>query len=184
MEADRDANPTNLYLAIEEKDWDGVKYQAENFKNEAKTWIRRECLQTKKLRWRLLPLHAALLHGAPADTVNALINCYSDAVKAKDDQGMLPIHIAIKKHAEPSVINVLLSSFPDCLGVKCETNGMTPFQMAKSSSSIHRKYYLRALKKGSATHSAITKDPLSDLLCGIDYKSFIGRGRSLILSRF
>jgi hypothetical protein len=111
------------------------------------------------------------------------VHSYPDAAKEKDDQGMLPIHIAIKKHAEPSVINVLLSSFPKCLDVKCDKTDMTPFQMAISSSSVHRRYYLRALRKGSATHKAITADPLSDLLCGIDYKSFIGKGPSLILSR-
>jgi hypothetical protein len=73
FEADRDANPTNLYLAIEEKDWDGVKYQAENFPDEARTWIRREIPTTKKLRWRLLPLHAALLNGATSDAVVSII---------------------------------------------------------------------------------------------------------------
>jgi hypothetical protein len=66
-EADRDINPTNLYLAIEEKDWTGVKYQAENFQDEARTWICRRDPKTKTLRWRVLPIHAVLLNCAPGD---------------------------------------------------------------------------------------------------------------------
>ena len=95
---------------------------------------------------------------------------------------MLPIHIAIKKHVEPSVVNVLISSFPGCLDVKSDNYGKTPLHMATSSSSIHKKFYIRAMKKGSATHAALTTDPISDLLCGIDYKSFMKRP-ALILSR-
>jgi hypothetical protein len=68
-EADRDNNPTNLCLAIEERDWDGVKYQVENFRDEAKTWICRRDPITKALRWRVLPIHAALLNCAPGDVV-------------------------------------------------------------------------------------------------------------------
>jgi hypothetical protein len=96
---------------------------------------------------------------------------------------MLPIHIAIKKHVEPSVINALIKSFPGCLEARSDRDGMTPLQLAGISGSIHRTYYLRALTKGSETHRAITVDPLSDLLCGIDYKSLLGNGPSLILSR-
>jgi hypothetical protein len=96
---------------------------------------------------------------------------------------MLPIHIAIKKHVEPSVINALVKSFPGCVEFKCDVLGMTPLEMASVTSSIHQDYYLRVLTKGSDTHIAITTDPLSDLLCWIDYNSLLGKGPSLILSR-
>mmetsp|Transcript_28021 Transcript_28021/g.49700 ORF Transcript_28021/g.49700 Transcript_28021/m.49700 type:complete len:126 (-) Transcript_28021:177-554(-) len=113
---------------------------------------------------------------------SALINAYPDSAKETDDQGMLPIHIAIKKHVEPEVLNILLAAFPGCVDVKSEKSGLTPLEMATSSSSVHKEYYIRALTKGSATYSAIS-DPLSDLLCGIDFKSIIGVGPSLVLSR-
>jgi hypothetical protein len=96
---------------------------------------------------------------------------------------MLPIHIAIKKHVEPSVINALIKSYPGSLEVLSDDIGMTPLQMASMSGSIHRNYYLRALSKDSETHRAIIGDPLSDLLCGFDYKSFPGKGLSLIIPR-
>jgi hypothetical protein len=95
---------------------------------------------------------------------------------------MLPIHLAIKKHVDPEIVNSLLFLFPDCVDVKNGTTGMTPLQMAKRSSSVHKSYYIRALRKGSATYLAVS-DPLSDLLCGLDYKSIIGVGPSLVLTR-
>jgi hypothetical protein len=106
---------------------------------------------------------------------SALVHAYPDAVKKKDDQGMLPVHISIKKHVEPSVINILITADPCCVDVRCDNYGKTPVEMAQASSSIHRQYYLRALKKGGPLHSTIITDPLSDLLCGIDYKSMIGK---------
>lgn len=79
------AEPTNLYLAIAEKEWDGVIYQAENFHEEARIWNSRNCPKTKRLRWRLLPLHAALLNGAPADAVVSSLS----VVQAKIVRGFL-----------------------------------------------------------------------------------------------
>jgi hypothetical protein len=66
LEADYASEPTLLYLLIEERDWEGVKYQAENFETEVRTWIRKVDLDTNTIRWRVLPIHAALLNGVPA----------------------------------------------------------------------------------------------------------------------
>ena len=102
-------------------------------------------------------------------------------MKEKDDQGMLPIHIAVKKHVKPDVFNLLIRSFPGSIDVPCNTNGKTPIEMAQASSSIHKKYYLSAMKKGGALHSTIVTDPFSDLLCGIDYRSVIERNPFVLL---
>jgi hypothetical protein len=95
---------------------------------------------------------------------------------------MLPIHLAIKKHVGPEIINNLLYTFPECVDVKSGNTGMTPREMAKKSNSVHKKYYLRAMRKGSATYLAVS-NPVSDLLCGLDYKSIIGIGPSTLLAR-
>lgn len=79
LEADRDANPTNLYLAIEEQDWDGVKYQADNFQEEARIWVCRRDAKTKELRWRVLPIHAAFLNGVPVDVAVGSFNLYGSS---------------------------------------------------------------------------------------------------------
>ena len=94
---------------------------------------------------------------------------------------MLPLHIAIKKHVEPTVLNTLLAAFPESIDVSWDHK--TPLQMAQSSSSIHKKYYLQALNKGSALHSTIVADPLSDFLCGIDYKSVLDRSPFVLLQK-
>ena len=81
---------------------------------------------------------------------------------------MLPVHLAVKKHADPETLNMLLAAYPEAIDV-CNFHGMTPYKMAETSSSKHKAYYLRALKRGS-THSAITAS-LADLMCGIQLPS-------------
>lgn len=99
------AEPTNLYLAIAEKDWDGVIYQAENFQEEARIWNSRKCPKTKSLRWRLLPLHAALLNGATADAVVSL----SSVVKVSVVRGFL-----MQMSENLTLLSACIINFPDC----------------------------------------------------------------------
>ena len=66
LEVDYACEATLLYLLIEQKDWDGVKYQAENFAEEARTWVRRVESKSMTIRWRVLPIHSALLQGVPS----------------------------------------------------------------------------------------------------------------------
>ena len=112
---------------------------------------------------------------------SALIDAYPNSLKEKDDQGLLPIHVSIKKHVVPEVFNVLLKSYPESIDVKCGNSQQTPVEMAKTSSSVHRKYYLRAMNRKGALHATIVSDPFSDLLCGIDYKEVIGRSPFVLL---
>lgn len=50
--------------------------------------------------------------------------------------------------------------------------GLTPFQMAKKSSSPYKRSYQMAFKKGSSTYAAVT-GTFGDLLCGVDLKSLM-----------
>lgn len=161
---DFDKDPTNLYLLIQNRDWEGVHYQAQHFPQEVKTFVFRKT-EDGILKWRLLPLHGAILNDAPNDVLDTLINAYRLGTQKQDDHGMLPIHLAIKKHAAKEAINLLLAAYPECVDVK-NYQGLTPYEMAQSSSSKHKDYYLRALKRGSPTYSAVTAS-LSDLLCGV-----------------
>ena len=168
MECDFDKNPTSLYLAIQQRDWDGVRYQAENFPAEARTIVFRKDPETDLLKWRLLPIHAAVLSDAPIEILEVLLKAYKDGAKSQDDHGMLPIHLALKKHADPDKINLFLAAYPECIKVE-NYDGMTPVQQAQTSSSEHKDYYLRALKKGP-TYNAVTGS-MSDLLCGVSFPS-------------
>ena len=167
MECDFDRNPTNLHLAIQQRDWLGVKYQVRHFPKEVRTKVVRKD-EKGILLWRLLPIHAAILNEAPDDILQLLLTSYQDGAKSQDDHGMLPIHLAIKKHRPSETINLLLSAYPDCINVQ-NYHGLTPHQQAETSSSEHKKYYLRALKRGP-TYSAVTGS-MSDLLCGVSFPS-------------
>jgi ankyrin repeat protein len=170
MECDYDSNPTNLYVLIQQKDWEGVKYQASNFAEEAQTFVFRKDADDL-LKWRLLPLHLAILtDDVPLDVIIALLEAYPGAIDVQDDHGMLPIHLAVKKHMGPEFINLLLGANPDCVDVR-NYDDLTPYQMAQKSTSPHKEYYLRALKRGSPTYSAVTAT-MSDLLCGVSLPSF------------
>ena len=160
-----DTAPTHLYMLIQERDWEGVQYQAKHFPEEVSIFVFRKEPSSNLLKWRLLPIHAAFLGDAPVEVFEALLEAYPAGARGQDDHGMLPIHLGIKKHIGPDVINRLLAAYPECIDVQTY-QGLTPYQMAEKSSSAHKEYYLRALKRGSPTYSAVTAT-LSDLLCGI-----------------
>lgn len=164
LECDFEKDPTNLYLLIQQQDWHGVEYQASHFPEEVKTFVYRRD-HDGALKWRLLPIHCAILHDAPFTTLDALIKSYKQGAAAQDDHGMLPIHLGIKKHVPPETINLLLAAHPQSID-SVNYNGLTPYEMADKSSSPHRSYYKRALTRGTPTYAAITAS-VSDLLCGV-----------------
>lgn len=182
-ECDFDKGPTNIWMLVEDRDWNGVIYQAKHFPKEARTFVFRSdatATSNNHLRWRMLPLHAAVLGDAPTSVLQSLLRAYRAGARATDDQGMLPIHLAIKKHADPERINVLLATFPECVDVK-NNLGLRPIDMAKISSSEHKSYYLRATRRGTSTYSAVT-NTLDDLLCGFDIRSVVPTSPLLLLS--
>lgn len=69
----------------------------------------------RALKWRMLPLHAALLFNGPIDVVRALVKAYPRACSAHDDQGMLPLHIAFRAGASEEIVLTLLSCFPEAI---------------------------------------------------------------------
>lgn len=133
-ECDYDVNPTYLYQAIEAKQWDHVRTLFTNPQKaleQAATWVIRK--ETNgKLRWRLLPLHAAVIFACPLEIVELLIQVYPSGAQFKDDQGMLPLHLAFRNETEWEVIEELLTAYPQAIGTK-DRKGRTPLQCATSS---------------------------------------------------
>ena len=64
FERDYDTNPTELYLSVQRKDWDGAVERSATCQHEASTWVSWKEADGK-LHWRLLPLHAAIIFCAP-----------------------------------------------------------------------------------------------------------------------
>lgn len=158
LECDYDINPTKLYLSIQHKKWELANNLIQAQPRQAKTWVYRkendkkkqcqveekgeeECVElvvtpkvqeaaSIKIRWRLLPLHAAVIFKAPESTIQALITAYPRACCFKDDQGMLPIHLAIRNESSPSIITMLLIAFPQSANIGDRKN-RTPLHLTQ-----------------------------------------------------
>src|SRR3569832_2325627 len=92
---DFDVNPSELYLLLQRRDWDGATQRLKDCPDEATYWVSRKEVDGK-LRWRLLPIHGAIIFCAPDTMIRTLLETYPEAVSAKDDQGMLPLHLSYR----------------------------------------------------------------------------------------
>jgi len=144
FECDYDTNPTVLYQAIEAKQWEyaiSLFTNRGNLKNDdieeeedaSATWVVRK-ESDGKLRWRLLPLHAAIIFGSPLKLVELLLADYPLAAQCKDDRGMLPLHLAFRKGSSWDVIDELLTTYPLAVFVS-DRKGRTPLKCTLSNSS-------------------------------------------------
>jgi hypothetical protein len=135
-ECDYDKAPTDLYQAIEAREWDFIlgmfsfnvsDVAAASVKRQCSTWIVRK--ETNgKLRWRLLPLHAACIFQAPSMIIELLLQESPQSAAAKDDQGMLPLHLAFRQQPMNfTVIEELMTAYPAAVTVK-DRRGRTPLQ--------------------------------------------------------
>jgi hypothetical protein len=151
FECDYDINPTALYLAVQRKDWATATNLAGSSAEEASTWVSRK-EGDGKLRWRLLPLHAAIIFRAPEHVISALISAFSQGAACKDDQGMLPLHLAFRNGCDGEVVTLLLMAYPQSIDVQ-DRKGRTPMVLAQQSTHANRDMYISALEKGPAYYA-------------------------------
>jgi len=148
---DFDKNPTVLYALVQKKLWKETIARAKKSPEEARAFIcRRE--KDGRIRWRLLPLHAAIVFKAPEDVVETLLTAFPKAAEAKDDQGMLPLHLAFRNGASEVAVNLLLLACPQSVDIPDRKNRV-PLTLAKAASSPNREIYIKALEKGPAHYS-------------------------------
>lgn len=140
-----------LYKAIEKKEWENVISIADTSPDQAATWVIRKEL-SGKLRWRLLPLHAAIIFKSPEKVIEHLLASYPLGAQSKDDQGMLPIHLAFRNGSSEGVVNLLLVAFPQSIHVK-DRKGRIPLVLAQASSSPNKDAFLRALERGPSYYA-------------------------------
>ncbi|KAL3790497.1 hypothetical protein ACHAW5_005093 [Stephanodiscus triporus] len=151
FECDYDTNPTELYLAVQRKDWEAAVERAATFPQEASTWVSRKEADGK-LRWRLLPLHAAIIFRAPERIISALLSAFPQGAACKDDQGMLPLHLAFRNGCDEDIVDLLLMAYPQSIDVQ-DRKGRTPMVLAQQSTHANRDKYIRALEKGPAYYA-------------------------------
>ena len=145
-ECDYDKNPTKIFLSLQKKEWDATIKRADEDTLEARTWVsRRE--KHGNLRWRLLPLHAAIIFKAPENVVESLLAAYPKGAQSKDDQGMLPLHLAFRHGSTEATVNLLLVAFPQSVSVE-DRKGRIPLVLAQAAASANRESFVRALERG------------------------------------
>ena len=133
LECDYDVRPTPLYKYIQSRQWSKVLQIIDNpdYSIQASVWVVRK-EPTGQLRWRLLPLHAALIFQAPHAVIEGLLRVDPAAAAAKDDQGMVPLHLALRNTPIPwSVVEELLNVHPAAVTAQ-DRKGRTPLQGAAS----------------------------------------------------
>lgn len=72
----------------------------------------------EELRWKALPIHAAIIHGVPFTVVEAIITAYPEGIQQADDQGLLPLHLCFRCKVADDVLKMVLSQYPDAVQIK------------------------------------------------------------------
>jgi len=122
-EVDYDKNPTDLFQALEARQWQYalsmVGSDSKHFKKDCSTWV---VAKGKKkgaaLRFRALPLHAAVVFGAPDNLTKAVLEAYPLAARGRDVKGRLPIHLACEHDVSDEVLLLLVNAFPKAFYAK------------------------------------------------------------------
>ena len=150
FECNYDCKPSTLFQLIQEKKWEEAVIRSVECPIEARTWILRKKKVSKKnssVKWRILPLHAAIIFGGPKKAAMALLSAYPESAQSKDDQGMLPIHLAFRYGSPQGIVNLLLAAYPQSVDIK-DNKGRSPLVLARASSSPNRDAYVHAMERG------------------------------------
>lgn len=145
-ECDYEKNPTNLYKEIQAGHWVAVSHflltgywhgnffsDAKSPKEQACTWVTKYEDRSggkRKVVWTHLPIHAAIIHGAPDGLIKLLIKLSSASICCADDQRMLPLHLAFRHGSSDAIITQLLEEFPDATIVR-DFEGRLPPECAE-----------------------------------------------------
>jgi hypothetical protein len=141
-EVDYDSYPTVLIKLIERKMWEQAITRCVEVPQEASTWMcRLQEVQAKKnakneVRWKILPLHSAIVLHAPVEVIEALVDAYPQGLRKGDDRQMLPLHMAFRLGSSPETAAVLVDAYPEALKKK-DSRGHTPLHILKA---YRRKY--------------------------------------------
>lgn len=150
-EVDYDKNPTDLFQALEARQFpyaeEMFKQVNKQFTKECKTWVvaRGQKKKDSHLRFRALPLHAALVFGAPDDMIMKILKAYPKATRGRDVKGRLPIHLAMEHNASESIVASLLEVFPKGFFAQ-DKKDMTPLDYVNGNMDrTHMKKYVPLL---------------------------------------
>jgi len=87
-----------------------------------------------KYRWRLLPLHASIVLGAPQEMTTKILLTYPEAARKVDERGSLPVHLAASRldvdDEGEKVVLQLFGAYTDSIDIT-DRNGRTAPELAK-----------------------------------------------------
>ena len=146
FEVDYEVAPTDLFQAIEARQYEYAElmYNEANirFTKDCKTWVVTRGQKEDQLRFRALPLHAALVFGAPDDLVMKIYSSYPLAARGRDVRGRLPIHLAMEHKASNTIVSLLIEAFPKGIFATDKKN-MTPLDYIDDSSNDVARVQMR-----------------------------------------
>ena len=93
-----------------------------------------------------LPLHLAILKGAPHAPIQALVSVYPEACRRKDDERRLPLHYALLCESSAAVVQVLLEVYPEGCLVP-DPVGVLPLQAAQLRARARSRVATTILKQ-------------------------------------
>jgi hypothetical protein len=105
---------SELSQAITSDKWDRVIQICNSSPSSAKTWTTRQGLFEGIKDANVLPIHEALVAGAPYEVIEALLFAYPDSVFSKESSyKRLPLHCACRKNAIIEVVELLMKHYGD-----------------------------------------------------------------------
>jgi hypothetical protein len=146
-EVDYDTAPTDLFQALEAREFDYAfeMYEQTNdaFTSDCKTWVIAKGLSKgQSLRFRALPLHAAIVFDAPEELIIKILRAYPKASRGRDVKGRLPIHLAMEHASSEQIVMLLIDAFPKGF-FAVDKKEMTPLDHVNGNST--RSYMARYL---------------------------------------
>eukprot|EP00980_Cylindrotheca_fusiformis_P022068 scaffold8962_cov123-Cylindrotheca_fusiformis.AAC.4 len=125
--------PSELSQAIVSEKWETVIQICNAKPAAAKTWTTRQGLFEGIKDANVLPLHEALVAGAPFPSIEALVRAYPDSVFCKESSYQrLPLHCACRKNAIHPVVEFLLNQYADA-ALTADNLGRLPLHYALSN---------------------------------------------------
>jgi len=117
LECDYEKNPSAMFQALEAKQFNYVvemfRYEPKLAEKECKTWVVSRAVEDKlEIRFRALPLHAAVFFGAPEELTLKILETFPIAARGRDAKGRLPLHLAFEHDASDKIVCTLIETFP------------------------------------------------------------------------
>jgi hypothetical protein len=103
---DYDEEKGELFYHLENKNWSEAALVARRCPEQASYFISRKNFDGS-LRWRMLPIHSAIIYDAPPDILQAICAAFPEGIQGQDDRGVHPLQLAYRLKRSPQVIGVL-----------------------------------------------------------------------------